>query len=78
MNLAELHGRQQVSVGRAATAASPEAQSSHWRLATGYADRIKNFDEQREERPILHHYSVVSAAGSVDVVLANLVSEQEL
>lgn len=78
MDLAELHRRQQVSVGRAATAVSPEAQSSHRRLATGYADRIKNFDEQREELPTLRHYCVMSAPGSVDVVLAHLVSEQEL
>ncbi|MGK6323702.1 hypothetical protein ACMGDM_11530 [Sphingomonas sp. DT-51] len=78
MNLAELHRRQQVSVGRAAAAASPEAQSSHRRLATGYADRIKNFDEQMEERSTLRHSSVVSASASVDAILADPASEQEL
>jgi DNA-binding transcriptional regulator LsrR (DeoR family) len=76
MNLAELHRRQQESVGRAAAAASPEAQSSHRRLATGYGDRIKNFDEQMEERSTLRHSSVVSASASADAVDADLMSEQ--
>lgn len=78
MDLAELHWRQQVSVGRAAAAASPEAQSSHRRLAKGYADRIRNFDEQLKERSTLRHSALMSETGSVNAVLAGLVSEQEL
>ncbi|MGK6321845.1 hypothetical protein ACMGDM_02040 [Sphingomonas sp. DT-51] len=50
MNLTELHRRQQVSVGMAAAAATPEARFSHSCLASGYAARIKHFDASAEER----------------------------
>lgn len=78
MNLAELHRRQQVSVSKAAAAASSEAQSPHRRLANSYADRIKNFDEQLEERSTLRHPSVMSAFANVNALLANTVLEQEI
>lgn len=50
MDLIELHRRQQVSVGMAAAAITPEARPSHRRLASGYAARIKNYDASAEER----------------------------
>ncbi|MBB3475172.1 hypothetical protein [Sphingomonas sp. BK345] len=50
MDLIELHRRQQISVGMAAAAVTPEARSSHSRLASGYAARIKNYDASAEER----------------------------